>query len=79
MLASDDVDFLRFDYMMSRALLCFLKMPGVPYSDDIPSESERGFPNSLAVKVVAAYSSIVLPARFESLTSLISEFYFVNL
>lgn len=79
MLTSDDVDFLRFYYMMSRALLYFLKIPGVPYIDAIFSESERLFPTSLPEKVVAAYSSIVLPARFELLPNLISEFYFINL
>lgn len=31
MFASDEVDFFRFCYMMSRALLFFLKTPGVPY------------------------------------------------
>ena len=30
MLASEEVDFLRFCYIMSRALLFFLKTPGVP-------------------------------------------------
>ena len=39
MLASDDVDFLRFCAIMSRALLYFLKIPGVPYDDAILSET----------------------------------------